>query len=343
MITSAGKGLRYVIVGAGAVGGMLAAQFTQAGIRAVLVARGEQLAAIRSNGLRMLRPAGAEVVRLEVVGSPAEVQLAPGDVLVLATKAQQAEAALQEWAWQPVHGINNGTAASLLPVLLLQNGLDSERAALRRFATVYSASIWAAATYLKAGEICAAGSPKVGVFWMGRFPSGTDTVLDAIADDLRSAHYLAQVVPDVQRWKVAKLLGNLRNAVQVLEGTEEQRAELTAMLAEEAKTAFTAAGWSWADVKAESAFDLKQYVTHKIPDYPDSKLSTWQSFQRGASSVEVDFLNGEIVLLGRLHNAPTPWNEALQRVLGLSAAAGETPGTRTVDHVRSTWASAVQA
>ena len=142
MISSARRRC-YVIVGAGLVGGMLAAQFTQVGIRAVLVARGAQLAAIRSHGLRMLRPSGAEVVRLEVVGSPAEVQLAPCDVLVLATKAQQAEAALQEWALQPVHGVVNGTAASSLPVLMLQNGLDSERAALRRFATVYSASIWA--------------------------------------------------------------------------------------------------------------------------------------------------------------------------------------------------------
>src|SRR5882762_11247056 len=103
MTAIAEAGRRYVIIGAGAVGGMLAAQFTQSGIRAVLVARGAQLAAIRSNGLRMLRPSGAEVVRLEVVGSPTEIQLAPGDVLVMATKAQHAEAALQEWAWQPVH------------------------------------------------------------------------------------------------------------------------------------------------------------------------------------------------------------------------------------------------
>ena len=324
---------RYVIIGAGAVGGMLAAQLAQAGIKAVLVARGAQLAAIRDKGLRVLRPSGDDLVRLDVVGTPAEVGLAPGDVLVMATKAQHAEEALQEWAWQPVQGSVAASAASAVPVLMLQNGLDSERVALRRFATVYSASIWAAATYLKAGEISAAGAPKVGVFWMGRYPAGTDATLEAVAEDLRNAGYLVQVVADVQRWKVAKLLGNLRNAVQVLSGTEEQRSELTALLAAEARAAFTAAGLGWADVKAESTFDLAQYVTHRIPDYPDSKLSTWQSFQRGAGSVEVDFLNGEIVLLGRLHGVATPGNEALQRVLGLSAAAGEVPGTRTADEV----------
>ena len=116
---------------------------------------------------------------------------------------------------------------------------------------------------------------------MGRFPSGTDTVLEAIADDLRAAHYLAQVVPDVQRWKVAKLLGNLRNAVQVLEGTEEQRSESTAVLAEEAKTVFTAARWSWADVKADSTVDLKQYATNKVPDYPTASCRRGRAFSGG--------------------------------------------------------------
>jgi hypothetical protein len=39
------------------------------------------------------------------------------------------------------------------------------------------------------------------------------------------------------------------------------------------------------------------------------------------------------VLLGRLHGVATPCNEALQRILGISAASGEVPGTRTVDAV----------
>ena len=43
--------------------------------------------------------------------------------------------------------------------------------------------------------------------------------------------------------------------------------------------------------------------------------STWQSVQRGAGSVEIDYLSGEIVLLGRLHGIPTPVNELLQRVV----------------------------
>ena len=41
--------------------------------------------------------------------------------------------------------------------------------------------------------------------------------------------------------------------------------------------------------------------------------STWQSLTKGAR-LEVDFLNGEVVLLGRLHGVPTPVNAMLQQL-----------------------------
>ena len=37
--------------------------------------------------------------------------------------------------------------------------------------------------------------------------------------------------------------------------------------------------------------------------------STWQSLARGTGALETDYLNGEIVLQGRLHGVPTPLNE----------------------------------
>jgi 2-dehydropantoate 2-reductase len=41
--------------------------------------------------------------------------------------------------------------------------------------------------------------------------------------------------------------------------------------------------------------------------------SSWQSLARSSGSIEADYLNGEIVLLGRLHGVPTPVNEVLRR------------------------------
>ena len=53
--------------------------------------------------------------------------------------------------------------------------------------------------------------------------------------------------------------------------------------------------------------------------------STWQSVQRGGGTVEIDYLSGEIVLLGRLHGVPTPVNELLQRVASELARNGGEP------------------
>jgi 2-dehydropantoate 2-reductase len=48
-----------------------------------------------------------------------------------------------------------------------------------------------------------------------------------------------------------------------------------------------------------------------IEGRPRAGSSTRQSLARGAPTLETDYLNGEIVLLGRLHGVPTPINAAL--------------------------------
>jgi 2-dehydropantoate 2-reductase len=59
--------------------------------------------------------------------------------------------------------------------------------------------------------------------------------------------------------------------------------------------------------------------------------SSWQSLQRGLGSIEADFLNGEIVRLGRLHGIPTPYNAVLQEVANAMAARREKPGKLTAE------------
>ncbi len=55
--------------------------------------------------------------------------------------------------------------------------------------------------------------------------------------------------------------------------------------------------------------------------------SSWQSLARGTGSIEADFLNGEVVLMGRLHGVPTPVNAVLQQVAGELARQGAAPGS----------------
>ena len=61
--------------------------------------------------------------------------------------------------------------------------------------------------------------------------------------------------------------------------------------------------------------------------------STWQSLARGTGAVETDYLNGEIVLVGRLHGVPTPVNAALCRLAAEQARGAAAPGELSVDDV----------
>ena len=160
---------------------------------------------------------------------PQDVELRRDDVLVLAVKSQDTAAALAAWADRPVAG--GGTAAERLAVVCAQNGVDNERAALRRFATVVAMCVWLPATYLEPGRVSAGGTPVPGVLTVGpAAPSADPDLVTAYARDLTDAGLRAPVTADVMAWKYRKLLSNLANAVEALCGTarDDAAAELAA-------------------------------------------------------------------------------------------------------------------
>jgi 2-dehydropantoate 2-reductase len=324
---------RYVVIGAGALGGLLAAELHSSGVESLLVARGAHGDAISADGLRIRRPETTDVVRLPVASGPDDVTLRPDDVLVLGVKAQDVETVLQAWSWQPVEG---GGVAADLPVLTLQNGLATEDAVLRRFREVYAATAWIAASHLTPGEVVSPSWPTVGIIWLGRHHSGTDERAEQIAADLRGARFGATAVEDIAGWKAHKLRGNITNGLDLFTGSDDDLAEASALLVAELDKVFFAAYIDVVD-PATAVDDLPTLDIGTVSGH-EHRRSTWQSFARGAGS-EVDHLNGEIVLLGRRHGTATPVNEALQRALGARSAAGAS--TEPID-VRILLESALQ-
>lgn len=319
---------RYIIIGAGAVGASLAAQFESHGIAYALVGRGAQIAHIVAHGLTYRRPGGSTVVRLNAFDAETPPSLGPDDILVLTVKVQDVEAALQFWAWRDVEG--NGVAADL-PLVTFQNGLAAEDIALRRFSRVYAASILVPARFTVTGEVVVGSEPQVGVVSLGRYPQGLDATARAIVDDLSTAGYLVEARPDIRRWKAAKLEHNVTNAIELFAGTAEARSKAAAALAAEAGRVLRAAGYDPA-AKSERTVDISGWrVAHNSGIEPGQQ-STWQSFTRGTTS-EVDYLNGEIVRLARLNGLDAPLNAALQQAAARLARDGGRPGTLDIEDI----------
>lgn len=327
--------VRYVIIGAGAVGGTIGGLLAEAGREVVLVARGAHLDALRADGLHLTTEAGARVVHAPAAAGPDEVDLRPDDVLVLAVKGQDTAATTAAWAARPVAG--GRTAGEDLLLVCAQNGVDNERTALRRFARVAGMCVWLPATFLEPGRVSAAGSPVPGVLTLGSVPGGApDPDLATVSADLEAAGFRAPVVPDVLAWKYAKLLSNLGNAVEALCGPVREPAarELLADVTAEARTVLAAAGTVPVDPEVERR-ERGDFTLVELPGVTRRGGSSWQSLVRGAGSIEAAYLNGEIVLLGRLHGVPVPLNAALLRLAEQAAARGDQPGGHDPADVRA--------
>ncbi|ALV32658.1 2-dehydropantoate 2-reductase N-terminal domain-containing protein [Streptomyces sp. CdTB01] len=326
--------MRYIIIGAGAVGGAIGGRLAGAGHEVVLVARGAHLAALREDGLRLTVPDGRHTYRLPAVEGPDELgALRADDVLVLAVKTQDTAAALAAWGPAPVAG--GGTAAERLPLLCAQNGVEGQRLALRVFRHVYGVCVWLPATFVEPGRISAVCAPLTGILHLGRYPHGTDETVRRIAADLEKTRFLqAPVVPDVTRWQYAKLLSNLANALEAVSSVAGDRAgELYRRVRAEGEAVLDAAGIAYAS--AEEQRETRGHKVDPVPldGAPRGGGSSWQSLTRGTGTIEADHLNGEIALLGRLHGVPTPLNELLQRLANTFAREHRAAGSMPVEEL----------
>jgi thiosulfate/3-mercaptopyruvate sulfurtransferase len=311
---------RFIIIGAGAVGVTFAAELRHADHDVALVARGAQLEAARHEGITYVRPDRTQKLEVPVHGEPGELRLTERDVLVLATKSQDAAAALEAWARQPVDLAGGGTASAgrLLPLLTTQNGLEAERVALRHFRRVIGSVLVVAAEYVEPGVVVTRSTPSAGLLWIGAYPDREAPELEPLAAHLRRASFDCEVVGSLSAWKNGKLITAVRFALDALYAPTPLRDRAAALLEGEAMEIFAAAGAEVADLHAAFAALRHRFEVVAVPGHEQGGFSTWQSLRRG-SSLETPYLNGEVVLQARLLGGAAPANRAiLERVLAVA-------------------------
>lgn len=297
---------RFVVLGAGAIGGTVGGLLSVAGHEVLLVARGAHGAALKADGLRLRTCAGDHLLRLPVEPSPRAVSFRTGDVAIVATKLQDAAAALDDLL---------AAAGPDLPVLCAHNGLEGERLAAARLRRVVGSVSWMPCAHLTPGEVLAFGDPRPGVFDLAAHTAPATDLVAPLADALRSAGFVVNEPADLAPRKWTKLLLNLGNICQVLhQDPAAAQAESKAALAE-GEALLRAAGVAWEPIPEFVAPRLAACREGTIAGATRGGGSTWQSHARGRP-LETAFLNGEVVRLAESLGLDAPINRRLVAAAG---------------------------
>jgi 2-dehydropantoate 2-reductase len=310
--------MRVAVIGAGAVGGTLAALLDRAGHDVEVTARGENLAAITRHGLRLDGGWGEHVARVEAHETLSRTGSTGYDLVILATKAQDAAAALRA----------NRAALGSAPLLVAQNGLgglEVARSVLPESPLLGGLALFAA-SYLEPGRVTVtAALPLI----VGAGPGTSRDVLDHVVAVLAGA-IPVEVTDDIAGAQWTKLLINHVNALPAITGLSVQeviadpglRRVMTASMRETVRVA-RRLGVRFGRVQGVSGRLLgaigsaplavggwfPRLLASRMGDVPNPG-STLQSIRRGQLT-EIDFLNGAVVAAAKQGGLAAPINEQI--------------------------------
>jgi 2-dehydropantoate 2-reductase len=174
-------------------------------------------------------------------------------------------------------------------------------------------------------------APVTGNLDLGRYPAGVDDVAVEVAAALSASTFSSLPLDDVMRWKGTKLLMNLGNVLEAAIGRESRSGELATRVLQEGEAVLQAAGLPYASWEEDAERRKDGPTMKRVAGELRDGGSTWQSLARGASSIETDDLNGEIVLQARLAGVEAPVNAMLQRLGWELVATHAAPGSLTED------------
>jgi 2-dehydropantoate 2-reductase len=306
--------VRIGVIGAGAIGGTIAALLDRVGHLVEVTARGDHLASIRADGLRLDGGWGTHTAR---VAAAERLQLRP-ELAFLCTKAQDAESAIRE----------NADLLDGITVVVVQNGL----AGLRLATELLPSSRCVGALALYAASFLSPGRVSVTTTANTYLGAGDGEPPQAAVD---AAHILDAAMPSFAidnftgcQW--TKLMVNQINAMPAITGLTAQetlgsrtlRLIITASLQEAVRVGL-ARGVRFGSIQGLDDRILRyvasapRWMAQAVPLLMRRRMgaipnpgSTLQSIRRGQPS-EIDYLNGAVVAEARANGGVAPINAAL--------------------------------
>jgi 2-dehydropantoate 2-reductase len=318
--------MRICVVGAGAIGGVIAAGLAGADADVSVLARGATLSAIRASGLRVESGAGETIAKLTASDDGAE--LGEQDLVILAVKAQSLPAAVPGIV--PLLGPETAVLSTLNGVpWWFFDGFGGPCAGCHLDSVDPGGRIVSAlpASRVIGGTVhMSASSPEPGVV---RRHSGNGLIIGSpdgsvsprvsgLAEVLREAGFDVTVSARIREDIWYKLWGNLTvNPVSALTGATADQIladDLVRVFCESAMLEAREIGARIGCPIGQTPTD-RNAVTRKLGSFRTSML---QDADAGRT-LELDALTGAVREIGALVGVPTPSVDALHGLTRLSA------------------------
>jgi 2-dehydropantoate 2-reductase len=298
--------MRVAVMAAGAVGGYFGARIAAAGHDVAFIARGAHRDAMRRDGLKVESNLGdLHLNDVNVTDDPKQV--GPVDVVLFAVKLWDTETAAEQT--RPLVAFNTR-------VITLQNGVDS----VERLVPILGdeptigGTTYVVATIARPGVIRHSGTNAR--IRCGRLNRHPDAVLAGYVEQIKAADIDITLTDHIllDIWKKFVLLSgtsgitaSTRQPLGVIRDDEDMRAFFYKLMHE------TIAVGSAAGV--EFPPDFPSDLDDLVAAFPPMMKASMANDLDAGNRLELDWLAGKVVALGRKYGIPTPGQEAVYAIL----------------------------
>lgn len=306
-----GSRMKIVMMGSGGVGGFFGGRLAKAGHDVAFIARGAHLAAMRGGGLTIENEPQGDLHIAQLKATDDAASLGVADLVILSVKLWDTEAAAQQI--RPIVGPDTA-------VLSLQNGVLKDDIMRRVFGekAVLGGVCYVATHISRPGVIHQTGSMQRIV--VGEYDGRRSKRIEAFHAALVSSGVAAELSDDVRRsiWeKYVFLVGlsatttSMRSRLGPIRANPQTRAFFHDVIRE-----VVAVGRAHGVALPADYADNRMAFGDTLP--PDMTSSMHHDLEKG-NRLEVEWLSGGVVRLGKEKGIPTPCNRAVCDVLALQA------------------------